>query len=113
MDNSIRLKKLNDHQILVNNLEKIKLVQQSTKKLLTGPWLTQFSFVVDDLSPGLEALRCVMVLKVDNEVKFYLYSDGVSVNSALNQITCFFKKEILYQGLFCIEFNIKSLIGEY
>jgi hypothetical protein len=79
---------------------------------MTGPWINQFSLIVNDLSDGIESLKCVMTTTVKSGRVYKIYSDGVSINKALNQITCFFKKEILYQTTYCIEFHISTPIDD-
>jgi hypothetical protein len=80
---------------------------------MTGPWLNQFSLIVDGLSNGIETLKCVMVTTVKEGRTYKIYSDGTSVNIATNQITCFFMKEILYQTTYCIELHISTPIETY
>ena len=80
---------------------------------MTGPWLNQFSLIVDNLSAGIETMKCVMTTTVKLGRVYKIYSDGVSINKALNQITCFFRKEILYQTIYCVELHISTPIDTY
>ena len=51
---------------------------------MTGPWLNQFSLIVDNLSAGIETMKCVMTTTVKLGRVYKIYSDGVSINKALN-----------------------------
>lgn len=113
METKIQLEKQARHDLLVAKLEAIKFVKATTNKLLTGPWLNQFSLVVDDLTGELETLKCVMITKIKEGRDYQIYSDGVSINAALNQITCFYRKQILYQTNYCVELHISSPLGTY
>lgn len=77
-------------------MEAISFVKLSTVQVMTGPWLTQFSIVADGLKRGgLETLSCLLVYEIGPNQVYKVLSDKANINAASNQITCFYKKEIL------------------